>query len=93
VQAAERLPSPAILAADVVRLRALGRSRACLWHCHGLVRRPDLNGGAWMTAGWSIPASTQLRRYALGEHLTPSGRELIDVSAFYHQLARKVADA
>lgn len=85
--------SPAILCTDVDRLRALGRSRACLWHCHGLVRRPDQHGGAWMTAGWHAPASTRLRRYAIGERLTPNGTDLIGVGIFYHQLAHKVVDA
>jgi hypothetical protein len=82
-----------IVAADVVRLRALGRSRACLWHCHGLVRRADQNSGAWMTAGWHAPASSELRRYALGERLAPVGRDLVGVAHFYHQLAYKVAPA
>ncbi|WP_375270270.1 hypothetical protein [Sphingomonas sp.] len=90
---AAALPAIAILADDVARLRALGRSRACLWHCHGLVRRPDSGGGAWMTAGWHAPASADLRRYALGDHLAPSGRDLIGVGSFYHQLVHKVADA
>jgi len=92
-RSADDAPARIIIAADVARLRALGRSRACLWHCHGLVRRPDLHGGAWMTAGWLAPASTQLRRYPLGERLTPDGGDLIGVGTFYRQLAYKFADA
>jgi len=88
-----RSPPLAILSSDVARLRALGRSRACLWHCHGLVRRSDQDGDAWMTAGWHAPGSTQLRRYALGDRLTPQGGDLIGVGAFYRQLAYKIADA
>ena len=82
-----------IVPADVARLRALGRSRACLWHCHGLVRRADQKSGAWMTAGWHAPASSELRRYALGERLAPVGRDLVGVAHFYRQLAYKVAPA
>jgi hypothetical protein len=88
-----RSPPLAILGSDVARLRALGRSRACLWHCHGLVRRSDRQGDTWMTAGWHAPGSTQLRRYALGDRLTPEGGDLIGVGAFYRQLAYKIADA
>lgn len=83
----------AILPDDVARLRALGRTRACLWHCHGLVRRPDHDGGAWMTAGWHASASTDLRRYALGEYLAPQGRDLIGVGTFYGHLAHKISSS
>ncbi|WP_019517703.1 hypothetical protein [Sphingomonas sp. Mn802worker] len=76
---------------DVDRLRALGRSRACLWHCHGLVRRADRPEVAWMTAGWCAPASTRLRRYGVGERMTPGGPELAGVAAFYHDLAGRIA--
>jgi len=87
------MPTVAISADDIARLRALCRTRACLWHCHGLVRRPDQDGGAWMTSGWHAPASTDLRRYALGDQLAPEGRDLIGVGTFYGHLAHKIASA
>ncbi len=75
---------------DRRRLRALGRTRACLWHCHGLVRRPDAPDASWMTAGWPHPRTATLQRYRLGEHLAPAGAELADVSLFYEQLAERL---
>lgn len=76
---------------DADRLRALGRSRACLWHCHGLVRRADRPEVAWMSAGWCASGSTRLRRYDVGERMRPDGRELAGVAAFYHDLAGRIA--
>lgn len=83
-----RLPS---VTSDADRLRALGRSRACLWHCHGLVRRTDRPEVAWMSAGWCASGSTQLRRYDVGERMMPGGPELAGVAAFYHDLAGRIA--
>ena len=73
------------------RLNALGRSRACLSRCHGLVRRPDVVGVGWMTAGWCTPGSATLQRYDLGEQVTPAGAELAEVSLFYDALAARLA--
>lgn len=76
-----------LLVRDQTRLRALGRSRACLSRCHGLVRRADERDGGWMTAGWFAPATTVLRRYPLGERLLPSGTDLAEVALFYERVA------
>jgi hypothetical protein len=75
---------------DQDRLRALGRSSACLIHCDGWVRRPDVSGGAVMTAGWSDPAGDSLRRYALGTRLAPGRDELVDVCDFYGALGDRL---
>lgn len=68
------------------RLRALGRSRACLFHCFGIVRRADARDGAWMTAGWSSDGNT-LDRVPLGEALSPSPAHLLDTCRFYDGIA------
>lgn len=82
---------PAVgLRADEVRLRALGRSTACLIHCNGWVRRPDIVGGAMMTAGWRTAAGDELRRYPLGTHLAPGRAEIIDVCRFYDRLGQQL---
>ncbi|MEI5687979.1 hypothetical protein [Sphingomonas kyungheensis] len=78
---------PALTAgADRLRLLALGRSSACLIHCNGLVRRPDVAGGDGMTAGWRGTAGETLRRYPLGDRLAPGPAELRDVCRFYERL-------
>ncbi len=81
------------MAADQARLNALCRSRTCLFHHDGWVRRPDLPRGRWMTAGWPAPASNTLRRYAVGEHLHLSGADLADTCAFYQHLADRLVRA
>ncbi|MCU6454463.1 hypothetical protein LPN01_10285 [Sphingomonas sp. A2-49] len=75
---------------DQDRLRALGRSSACLIHCDGWVRRPDVSGGEVMTAGWSVPAGDALRRYPLGTRLAPGRAELVDVCDFYGALGDRL---
>ena len=70
------------------RLRALGRSRACLFYTGGVVRRADVPGGAWMTAGW--PLAGELRRFALGQQLSPSAADLADVCRFYDRLGAEL---
>ncbi|MGP7794971.1 hypothetical protein [Sphingomonas sp. CLY1604] len=77
-------------AADQFRLHALARTRLCLSHGDGRANRPDRRDGDRMTAGWFAPASTALRRYAIGERLRPSGHDLIGISAFYRQLADRI---
>lgn len=79
-------------AADHRRLLALGRSRACLCYCDGIVRRPDTRGGASMTLGWRDPLGN-LGRARLGEELCPGAAELRDVAHFYHDLADRIVDA
>ena len=76
--------------ADEARLRALGRSSACLIHCNGLVRRPDIAGGSVMTAGWRAAGGDGLRRYPLGARLAPGRAEIIDVCRFYDRLGQRL---
>jgi hypothetical protein len=75
---------------DQARLRALGRSSACLIHCNGWVRRPDVTGGAVMTAGWSATESPDLAQYPLGARLTPGAAEIIDICRFYDGLGDRL---
>lgn len=81
---------PAAAGADQRRLRALGRSSACLIHCDGWVRRPDIDGGDTMTAGWNAADGAALRRYALGMRLTPGPAEIIDICRFYDDLGERL---
>lgn len=75
---------------DQIRLRALGRSRACLSYCRGTVRRADVPNGMWLTAGWSDHRSGDLQRYRMGDYLTPSGADLKDVGVYYRLLAERM---
>lgn len=68
------------------RLHALSRSRACLFHCEGVVRRPDQRGGGWMTAGWSTSGAA-LDQIPLGDFLRPTGADLRSICRFYDRLA------
>jgi hypothetical protein len=77
--------------ADAVRLRAIGRSTACLFHCAGWVRRPDVAAGTWMTAGWPERDGQRLRRYPLGDRLRPRSRDVIDVCGFFLRVGEAVA--
>ena len=76
-------------AADEARLRALGRSRDCLFHCGGVVTRADARGGTRMTVGWADP-DTPLRSFAIGEELVLTAGDLAGVCAFYETLAADV---
>lgn len=72
---------------DRDRLLALARTRDCLFHCGGLVRRPDARGGAAMTIAWYGAGGTGLRRVALGERLEVSAPELLEICHYYRALA------
>lgn len=78
-----------VVAADCDRLRAIGRSVACLFHLSGWVRRPDVAAGGWMTAGWP-DADGGLRRYPLGDRLRPVAGDVADVCRFYLRIGKAV---
>jgi hypothetical protein len=75
---------------DRAQLLALGRTRDCLFHCGGLVRRPDARGGKVMTLGWHGAGGQALRRVALGERLEPSARDLRELCDYYRALAGRL---
>ncbi|MDB5694904.1 MAG: hypothetical protein JWN21_447 [Sphingomonas bacterium] len=79
------------VAADAPRLRAIGRSAGCLFHCGGWVRRPDETAGRWMTAGWPEAHGRALRRYSLGDRLRPGPREVADMCGFFVRVGDAVA--
>jgi hypothetical protein len=74
---------------DHARLRALGRSRECLFHCNGRVTRGDDRGGSTMTAGWPERRrpDAPLRRVPLNERLVVSIDDLADIRDFYRRRA------
>lgn len=74
------------------RLRALARSRECLFHRGGRVPRGDCRGTATMTSGWPEVSGTQgpLRRFGVGDTMVVSVKDLADIGAFYRALAREV---
>lgn len=72
------------------RLLALGRTRACLIHCGGIVSRADQRDGERMTAGWLCPRSAELETFPMGAELQPAARELADIGAFYRGLADRI---
>ena len=76
---------------DHRRLLALGRSRACLFYCEGVVRRPDRRGGTTMTMGWP-DARGRLGTARLGEELSLDAADFDDIARFYRGLADRIAD-
>lgn len=72
---------------DRARLLALGRTRDCLFHCGGLVRRGDAGDDGAMTVGWHGPGGSALRRVAAGERLEPLPAELLEICLYYRALA------
>lgn len=74
------------------RLRALGRSRECLFHCGGRVQRGDYRGTATMTSGWPEMPGTQgpLRRFGVGDTMVVGVKDLADIGVFYRALAREI---
>ena len=77
------LPNP-----DDARMRALGRSRECLFHCGGRVIRGDRAGEPFLTLGWpETPGrNAPLRRVAIGQELDVQQADLADVGVFYARL-------
>ncbi|MCW3836164.1 hypothetical protein OM513_08950 [Sphingomonas canadensis] len=77
---------------DAERLRALGRSRECLFHCEGRVTRGDSLDCGFLTAGWPELPGTQapLRRFGIGERIEASGEDLDDVCALYRRIAQEL---
>lgn len=84
-------PTGDTAAADCTRLRAIGRSAACLFHLGGWVRRPDVVAGGWMTAGWPDGDGQVLRRYPLGDRLRPGAVDVADVCGFYQRIGEAVS--
>ncbi len=80
-----------LVSPDHDRLRALGRSRDCMFHCDGMVKRGDDPGGAYLTLGWTdggaggddLPGEARLLRVEVGERIEVSGLSLADVGRFY----------
>jgi hypothetical protein len=74
---------------DHRRLRALGRSRDCLFHCGGMVRRADSRAGSMMTTGWSARSATDagLMAFPLGSRLRIDRTDIEDICRFYDRLA------
>lgn len=85
-------PTGPAMVADHQRLLALGRSRACLFYCEGVVRRPDRRGGLTMTLGWP-DARGRLGVARLGDELRVDSADLDDVARFYRDLADRIAGA
>ncbi|HEX7851968.1 MAG TPA: hypothetical protein VF485_19705 [Sphingomonas sp.] len=80
---------------DDRRLRALGRSRDCLFHCAGRVRRGDRRDDMTMTVGWPERPSGDmpLDRVTIGQELTVTRGDLDDVCRFYRRIARDLCGA
>jgi len=80
-RAAKSLPNH-----DDGRLRALGRSRDCLFHCGGRVQRGDRRDAMTMTVGWP-GYDASLDRVTVGQDLTVTRGDLDDVCRFYRGIA------
>lgn len=80
---------------DELRLRALERSRDCLFHNDGRVARGDDRNASILTAGWPEVAGTQAPppRFAIGAKLEVDGCDIADICAFYHRIAREIVAA
>jgi hypothetical protein len=83
-RAAKSLPNH-----DEGRLRALGRSRDCLFHCGGRVRRGDCRDTMAMTVGWPARAGydAPLDRVMVGQDMNVTRGDLDDVCLFYRRIA------
>ena len=76
---------------DEVRLRALGRSRDCLFHSGGIVTRGDVREGRRMTAGWGGPGLADgLQSFGIGEELVVTDADIAGICAFYEALAAEI---
>ena len=91
LRSALALPNP-----DHDRLRAIGRSRDCLFHCAGIVRRADTRTGRSMTSGWMGSGGTGApvpRRFAMGERLIITAADLAHICRFYDRIASELVAA
>lgn len=73
------------------RLRGIGRARAAYRYTRGVATRPDVRGGAYLTAGWFGEGSCALARFALGEGIVMTGADLVTVCDLYDEVARLIA--
>lgn len=80
---------------DGDRLRALGRSRDCLFHCGGRVRRGDRRDATAMTVGWPAQAGgdAPLDRVMIGQDLNVTRGDLEDVCLFYRRIAGELCSS
>lgn len=78
--------------ADLIRLRALGRARDCLFYNNGIVARGDVRGGATMSAPWRGAGPDQsLHSVSVGEALVLTPADLAGICAFYEALGNEVS--
>ncbi|SNS87115.1 hypothetical protein SAMN06295912_12042 [Sphingomonas laterariae] len=77
---------------DHDRLRALARSRDCLFYCDGIVSRSDERHGAAMTVGWPGGADTPTTVLHLGEKLEITAEDLAWICCFYDRVATDLMD-
>lgn len=70
------------------RLQALGRSRNCLYHEHGIVGRADADDPTSMAIGWwdARADGPALRRVGIGTRITLNRDDVVDVACFYGSL-------
>lgn len=89
-RAAKSLPNH-----DDGRLRALGRSRDCLFHCGGRVQRGDRRDAIAMTVGWPARAGCDapLDRVMIGQDVNVTRGDLDDVCLFYRRIACELCDS
>ena len=89
-RAAKSLPNH-----DDGRLRALGRSRDCLFHCGGRVGRGDRRNTMTMTVGWPEQpgCDAPLDRVMVGQQLIVTRGDLEDVCRFYRRITHELCGA
>lgn len=85
-------PGLGLVRGDDTRLRALGRSRSCLFYCEGIVRRGDTRQAPTMTAGWPAGGTNALLVVPIGDQLDVLAADLDSVSSFYLRLADDILD-
>ncbi|WP_294332943.1 hypothetical protein [uncultured Sphingomonas sp.] len=68
---------------DHARLLALGGTRACLFHCDGILRSPAMAAACWNGLGrFGTPPAPES-----GTMLVIVGEDLQSIGQFYHELA------
>lgn len=78
---------------DQARLRALGRCRATLFYCDGLVRKGDTRHVPSLTMGWPEDTASEgtAAELPIGEYLSITGDQIAWICRFYARIGGELA--
>ncbi|PAX09100.1 hypothetical protein [Sphingomonas lenta] len=71
-------------------LRSIGRVRDCLFHCGGLVRRPDHRQSDVLTLMWRAGSTRRRATLAIGDRIDLTAADVLAICELYRRIAAEL---